>query len=241
MATSTVYEGIMPPTPKKLAATKRITKATNARISSSQESVTKKQFNINRRLCAPVITRIVTQAIQSRPNLYLVGFMGTGKSTVGRGLATRLGLRFLDSDHAIEKAQGRSIPEIFAAEGEAYFRQLEKDFVEQGHPRYGCVVSCGGGLVVQPGMIERLKQKGLVACLFASAEVILNRTAGNKNRPLLNVENPRARIAELLAEREPIYLQAGTCIYTDHRPMLDVVAHLERFYMRESKKFKVSS
>lgn len=173
-----------------------------------------------------------------RPNLYLVGFMGTGKSTVGRALARRLGMRHLDSDRAIEDAQGRPIPDIFANEGEAFFRQLEHDFVHGGHPERGCVVSCGGGLVTAPGMIDELKRRGLVACLFASPDTILQRTSSNSNRPLLNVENPRQRIAELLAEREPIYLQAGACFYTDAQPMSEIVRHIERFYARESKRFK---
>jgi len=176
-------------------------------------------------------------AKKNRPNLYLVGFMGTGKSTVGRSLARRMGMRHLDSDRAIEDEQGRPIPEIFASEGEAHFRQLEHDFVHRGHPATGCVVSCGGGLVTAPGMIDELKRRGLVACLFASPETILQRTKGNQNRPLLNVENPRQRISELLAEREPVYLQAGACFYTDCQPMSEIVRHLERFYERESRRF----
>lgn len=174
-----------------------------------------------------------------RPNLYLVGFMGTGKSTVGRALARRLEMKHLDSDRAIEDAQGCTIPEIFAQHGEAYFRGLERDFVYGGHPEGGCVVSCGGGLVMAPGMIDELKRRGLVACLFASPDTILLRTKGNANRPLLNVENPRQRITELLAEREPVYLQAGACFYTDAQPMGEVVRHIERFYTREAKRFKL--
>ncbi|GHB90958.1 shikimate kinase [Cerasicoccus arenae] len=175
-------------------------------------------------------------AAKARPNLYLVGFMGTGKSTVGRALARRLGMQHLDSDRAIEEAQGRPIPDIFAAEGEAYFRKLEYDFVHSGHPESNCVVSCGGGLVTAPGMIEELKRRGLVACLFASPETILSRTKGNANRPLLNVADPAQRIADLLAEREPIYLQAGACFYTDHQPMVEIARHIERYYFRESRR-----
>jgi len=174
----------------------------------------------------------------SRPNLYLVGFMGTGKSTVGRALARRMKMRHLDSDHAIEAAEGKSIPEIFEAEGEPYFRQLERDFVVSGHPSKNCVVSCGGGLVTQPGMIDELKGRGLVACLFASPDTILQRTRANANRPLLNVADPRKRIVELLAEREPVYLSAGACFYTDFQPMSEIVRHLETFYHRESKRFR---
>lgn len=173
-----------------------------------------------------------------QPNLYLVGFMGTGKSTVGRLLAKRLGLVFLDSDHEIEARAGMPIPELFKLKGEAHFRELEKAFVESGHAAEGCVVACGGGLVTQDGMIEALRDRGIVACLFASPETILKRTSANKNRPLLDVENPEQRIRELLAKREPAYLRSGACIYTDHRPMSEVVDHLVRFYERESKLFK---
>ena len=135
------------------------------------------------------------------PNLYLVGFMGTGKTTVGRVLAKRLSMRFMDSDQEIETVQGRKIPEIFADRGEAFFRSLERAFVEGGHPDRGCIVACGGGLVMQEGMIEALRARGIVACLFASAETILKRTSANKNRPLLDVEDPAKRIRELLAQQ----------------------------------------
>ncbi|MGB0290131.1 MAG: shikimate kinase, partial [Opitutales bacterium] len=90
-------------------------------------------------------------------NLYLVGFMGVGKSVIGRRLAGELGMRFVDTDHAIEKAQGCSIAEIFKKEGEARFREYERSFIESGHAATGYVVACGGGLVVQPGMVDLLR------------------------------------------------------------------------------------
>ncbi len=90
-------------------------------------------------------------------NLYLVGFMGTGKTTIGRAVAQRLGFELLDSDHEIEREQGRTIADIFAQDGELAFRAMERRFVEGGHPATGTVVSCGGGLVVQPGMLDLLK------------------------------------------------------------------------------------
>lgn len=179
----------------------------------------------------------LTQQKQRNPNLYLVGFMGVGKSAIGRRVARELKYRFLDSDHVIEKEQGQRIPEIFAEYGEAHFRQLERDFIEQGHPGEGCVISCGGGLVVQDGMKEILRQKGVVICLFASAESIIERTGRNKNRPLLNVPDPAAKVRALLKEREPIYMAAGTCITTDGRSIPEVARHMVRVYKSCAREF----
>jgi shikimate kinase len=170
-------------------------------------------------------------------NLYLVGFMGTGKSTVGRVVAQKLGFELFDSDHEIERQQGRAIPEIFAQEGEAAFRAMERSFIEQGHPAQRTIVSCGGGLVVQPGMLPLLQSKGVVICLHASLETILARTARQRNRPLLNVENPEERIRTLYAAREPIYRESGTMILTDGRPLSEVVAHVTRAWRRDAGEF----
>ena len=165
-----------------------------------------------------------------KPNLYLVGFMGVGKSAIGRKVAKELGFKFIDSDHEIETKVGKKIPQIFESEGEARFRQYEREFIESGHPETNCVISTGGGLVVQPGMKDLLKEKGVVICLFASVESILERTSRNSNRPLLQVENPEERIRSLLAEREPIYMDAGACISTDGRTIPEVVRHMMRTY-----------
>jgi shikimate kinase len=170
-------------------------------------------------------------------NLYLVGFMGTGKTTIGRAVAHRLRYQLLDSDHEIERLAGRSIPEIFASEGEGVFRGMERDFIETGHPAHGCVVACGGGLVVAPGMLERLLRRGVVVCLHASIDTILQRTAGNRHRPLLDVADPRARIEALYAEREPIYRRAGTLLLTDHRPANEIIGHVLRIYRREAREW----
>jgi shikimate kinase len=167
-------------------------------------------------------------------NLYLVGFMGTGKTTIGRAVAQRLEFHLLDSDHEIERQQQKAVARIFAEDGEAAFRVLERQFVAEGHPVRSQVVACGGGLVVQPGMLELLKTKGVVMCLHASLETILRRTAGHRHRPLLNVDNPAERISALYAERDPIYRQAGTVILTDARPLSDIVSHVLRAYRREA-------
>jgi shikimate kinase len=163
-------------------------------------------------------------------NLYLVGFMGVGKSLIGRRAAKELGLRFIDSDAAIEKAVGCTVAEIFEKEGEPLFREYERAFVESGHPQSGCLVACGGGLVVQPGMGAQLRERGVVISLFASPETILERTGRNNKRPLLNVPNREQRVRELLKEREPAYLSAGIAISVDDRSSNSVLEHVCRIY-----------
>jgi len=171
-------------------------------------------------------------------NLYLVGFMGTGKTTVGRALAQRLGMHMVDVDSEIERRTGMSIPEIFKQQGEPAFRAMEREFILSGHASTGCIVSCGGGLVVQPGMIEELRKRGVVVCLTARPETILARTQFNKNRPLLDTEDPVARIRELLEKREPAYRAAGTQVLTDLRPLAEIVGHVQRIYLREAREFR---
>ncbi|MDB4384999.1 shikimate kinase [Opitutaceae bacterium] len=169
-----------------------------------------------------------------KTNLYLVGFMGTGKTTIGRAIAYRLKYQLLDSDHEIERHEDRTVAEIFADRGEDYFRELERKFVDEGHAETNCVVACGGGLVVQPGMLDKLQKKGVVVCLHASLETILERTSANRNRPLLHVDDPMERLRDLYAEREPIYRRAGAVILTDHRPTSDIISHVMRVYRREA-------
>jgi shikimate kinase len=171
-------------------------------------------------------------------NLYLVGFMGTGKSTVGRLLARQLGLEFLDSDHEIERTQGKAVAKIFAEDGEPKFRALEREFIEHGHPAQGVIVACGGGLVVPPGMLELLHRRGVVICLHAPIETILQRTMHTTHRPLLQVEDPAARLRELYAQREGIYRRTGTMVLTDKRPMREIAAHVLRVYRLEAAHFK---
>jgi shikimate kinase len=167
---------------------------------------------------------------EKRPNLYLTGFMGTGKSSIGRELAKALRYRFIDSDRWIEKNEGMKIPRIFAEKGEEWFRQCERQFIEQGHPSEGCVVACGGGLVVPEGMRELVEQRGILVALFASPETVLERTSRNKNRPLLNVENPGAKIRELMEQRLPVYRQINLAVSTDGRSFSEVRDAVLRIY-----------
>ena len=164
--------------------------------------------------------------------------MGTGKTTVGRTVAHRIGFRCVDSDHEIERKAGKPVSRIFAEDGEDSFREQERQFIESGHAPEKVVVACGGGLVVQPGMLATLAGKGVVVCLHASIETILARTGRHgETRPLLDVENPDAKARALYAEREPIYRSAGTVILTDSRPLSEIAGHVIRVWRRESLSF----
>lgn len=169
------------------------------------------------------------------PNLFLTGFMGTGKSTLGRILAYRWNRPFVDTDELIEKRAGKPIAAIFADEGEPAFRKMERDVVERHLPEAGAVISCGGGLPVADGMAELLRSKGVVVTLFASPQAILRRTRGRTHRPLLQGEDPEAIIRKLMAEREPAYLRCGTAVYGDGRTVQQMVDTVERIYARESR------
>jgi shikimate kinase len=175
------------------------------------------------------------QAQRPRPNVYLIGFMGVGKSAVGRALARALRMEFIDSDWAIERSAGKPVARIFAEEGEAAFREMERRFITEGHPDRGAVVSCGGGLPVQPGMRELLLGKGIVFCLFANPETVVRRTVGNPKRPLLNVEDPEGRIRELMEQRDPVYMKTGIGISTEGRTVPEVVKNIARIYRREAR------
>jgi len=115
--------------------------------------------------------------------------------------------------------------------------QCEEHQDQPGHPGERTVISCGGGLVVQPGMLEALLARGVVVCLHASLETVLARTSRSRNRPLLEVENPEDRIRILYAAREPIYRRAGTMVLTDSRPLGDIVAHVVRIWQRDARDF----
>ncbi len=175
--------------------------------------------------------------LSETPNLILTGFMGTGKSTLGRVLAYRWNRPFVDTDELIEKSTRKTIAEIFAENGEAEFRRLEREVVESKLPASGAIISCGGGLPIPDGMADLLKTKGVVVTLFASAESILRRTRNRTHRPLLQGEDPEAIIRKLMAEREPAYLRCGTSVFSDGRTVQQMVEAVERIYARESKRW----
>jgi shikimate kinase len=146
-------------------------------------------------------------------NIYLIGMMGAGKSAVGRPLAEALGYRFLDADDALEQVAGRSIPEIFATDGEAGFRELETAVLGQIASWHSLVVATGGGVVTRPANWGHMRQ-GVVVWLDAPAPLLLQRLRSDPTpRPLLQADDPGARLGELLAQRQPIYAQADLRVH----------------------------
>lgn len=162
-------------------------------------------------------------------NIYLIGFMGTGKSVVGKELARQKKMHFVDLDELIEEKEKREIVEIFAQDGEAYFRKLEKQLLNEISRKENYVVSCGGGIVIDPENIRIMKTSGIIICLSATPEVILKRTQKFRHRPLLNVVNPKEKIASLLAARTPYYGQADKTIDTSKISSKEVIKGILKF------------
>jgi shikimate kinase len=138
-------------------------------------------------------------------NIFLVGMMGAGKTSVGRVLAKRLNKVFYDSDHVIEQRTGVKIPVIFEIEGESGFRHRESVVLDELTALDEVVLATGGGVVLAPENRERLRTRGTVVYLRASVKDLLNRTRHDKNRPLLQTADPRARLNELFEIRDPLY------------------------------------
>ncbi|NNG11621.1 MAG: shikimate kinase AroK [Halobacteria archaeon] len=160
-------------------------------------------------------------------NIFLIGPMGAGKSTIGRQLAKQLRLEFHDSDHEIERRTGVDIPLIFELEGEAGFRKRESAIIDELTRLQGIVLATGGGVILDPVNRDHLASRGEVIYLHASVDQQLTRTLRDRNRPLLQTENPRKRLEELMVVREPLYRQtAGRVINTDAKRVRDVVQEI---------------
>jgi shikimate kinase len=170
-------------------------------------------------------------------NLVLVGFMGTGKSVVGRLAAQHLHFTFLDTDELIENEVGKPIADIFAQRGEAAFRKYEQDVVNALSARRDTVIAAGGGLAADPSNLASLKTHALVVCLWSSPETIWARVRVQTHRPLLQTPDPLGKIRELLAQRAPVYRQADVQILTDFRSPKDVAQHvLHQFHLARKSK-----
>jgi shikimate kinase/3-dehydroquinate synthase len=169
----------------------------------------------------PGLSKKVAQEVAS--NIFLVGLMGAGKTTVGRALARRLDRRFIDSDHEIETRTGVSIPLIFEIEGEASFRQRESEVIRDLTSLQDVVLATGGGAVLKRENREYLKTRGTVIYLRASVASILQRTGYDKNRPLLQTADPRQTIERLAKEREPYYLELADLVVETGRPNVQLL------------------
>jgi shikimate kinase len=162
--------------------------------------------NRNRVPSLPTLTTI------PHTNLVLIGFMGSGKSSIGRLVAKELGFQFIDTDALIIERAGFDIPTIFALHGEEHFRDLESSVLRSITHLNRCVVSTGGGAVLREENRDLLRQIGFVVLLTANEEVLFERVARNRKRPLLQTDNPRETVAQMLNERRPIYEAAAECI-----------------------------
>lgn len=148
-------------------------------------------------------------AVENCGNIYLVGMMGCGKTTVGRQLAKRLARRFADTDHEIEARTGVAIPTIFEIEGEAGFRQREALVIAELATEGDLVLATGGGAILDPANRARLATSGLVIYLNAPPALLYERTRHDRSRPLLRVADPLAKIHELFILRDPLYREAA--------------------------------
>ncbi len=166
-------------------------------------------------------------------NIYIVGFMGTGKTAVGKELAKRKKLQFVDLDDLIELREKMTISDIFAKDGEPYFRKVEKRVLKEVSWEKKFVVACGGGIVLDKDNIKTMKKTGIIICLAASPQVILERTSAYRHRPLLNVSHPRKQIELLLKLRSPYYAQADKTIDTSKIAIKEVVDKILRVLSRK--------
>jgi shikimate kinase len=161
-------------------------------------------------------------------NIVLIGFMGSGKTSVGREIARRLGWEFVDTDELVETTAGRTIPDIFAKEGEPTFRRIESKVVQEVASREHAIIATGGGVVLRPENVAALRANGVLVLLDASPETLFERIRGETHRPLLQVADPVGRIRELLAQRQPFYAQADVVVDTTGRTVSDVADEVLR-------------
>ncbi|MEW6675619.1 MAG: shikimate kinase [Nitrospirota bacterium] len=159
-------------------------------------------------------------------NIILTGFMGTGKTAVGRELSRLLNMKLIDIDTEIEKSQKMTINEIFRQFGEPRFREIETEMIKKLSDNNNIIISAGGGVVLRQENMDALRKNGIIICLMATPETILKRTSHNSDRPLLQVENPLERIKELLNFRRPFYEKADIMIDTEDKTPLQIAEEI---------------
>ena len=157
-------------------------------------------------------------------NIYLIGMMGSGKTTTGQELARLLSLSFIDLDEQIVECTGKSINEIFSKEGESYFRDVESELLIKTSYKTDCVVATGGGIVINPLNRERMKTTGLVIYLKTSVDILWERVKSKKDRPLLHGPDPKKALTNLYSERTPLYESSTDKIFLTDRKTPKAVA-----------------
>ena len=179
----------------------------------------------------------------SRPdNIFLIGPMGAGKSTIGRHLAELLGRDFRDSDQEIEKRTGATIPLIFEIEGEAGFRGRESSVLDDLTRQANIVLATGGGAILSPDNRKILHERGVVVYLHAPLETLLTRTRRDRHRPLLQTADRRRTLEDILKAREPIYRQAADIVIeTSHRSPMSVAREIMRKLESHAKNENLAS
>ena len=160
-----------------------------------------------------------------KTSIALIGFMGTGKTVVGKALAEKLGKEFIELDALIERKAGKTIPEIFQQDGEIAFRELEIEAAKEVSQKRNVIIACGGGIVLNKINIDRLKKESLIVYLTASPEVILRRTSSDRNeRPLLEATDKASEVRRLLQFRKPFYERAAGITIDTSKLDIDSVA-----------------
>lgn len=175
-----------------------------------------------------------------RTNIALIGFMGTGKSAVGKTLAEKLGLKFVEMDLLIEETAGKPIPDIFQQDGEIAFRELEIGVTKKAAQGSRQVIACGGGMVLNKINVDRLRETSRMVYLKASPRKIMERTSADINeRPLLDVPDPAQRIRELFDFRKPFYERSTDITINTSRLSIDKVADLIIQRLKEDEGFNL--
>ncbi len=159
-------------------------------------------------------------------NIVLTGFMGAGKTAVGRELSHLLGWKIVDVDDEIVKAQKMTINEIFGKFGEKVFRDIETEMIRKVAENRNVIISTGGGAVLRQENMDILREEGIIVCLWASPETILRRTSRDNERPLLQVDDPFGKIRELLEQRRPFYEKADIMIDTEKKTPLNIAEEI---------------
>jgi shikimate kinase len=192
------------------------------------------------RPCRPFVfvalESVKIRSVQENDNIYLVGLMGAGKTTVGRQLAKRLGRIFYDSDHEIEARTGVRIPTIFEIEGEEGFRRREAQTIAELTGERNIVLATGGGVVLNPENRRNLRQSGWVVYLNVPPRLLYERTRHDRNRPLLKVPDPLAKLEELHSARDPLYREVAHLVVDGSRLVASgIVQYLLREYSKQCK------